>query len=94
MLLVSHKVVLVRKLVYFGLVEVQTVKIIFLANVGRFFDNLKIRKFKFFRDLKSSGVSSFPFWVIEPIRKDRNDIKLKALYLAVKQMNGVLFSWV
>ena len=53
--------VLVRKLVYFGLVEVQTVKIIFLANVGRFFDNLKIRKFKFFRDLKSSGVSGFPF---------------------------------
>ena len=46
-----------KKLVYLGLAEVQTVKIIFAAYVGRVFENLKKRKCNFSRDLEILGVS-------------------------------------
>ena len=58
-----------RKLVYLGLVEVQTVKIIVLAYGGRVFESLtkKILSFQRFKNFRR-------FWVLvlKPIRKDGN----------------------
>ena len=48
---------------------------IFLAYLGRLFENLT-KKSQSFQDWKTSVVSGFSFWAVEPIRKDENDRKL------------------
>ena len=82
-----------KKLVYLGLVAVQTVEIIFLTHPDRVFQIWK-RKYKFSKGLKISGVSGFWFWAIEPIREDGNDGIFKKPGFSGKFMSQVLFSWV
>ena len=82
------------KLVYLGLVEVHTVKIIFLTYVGRVFENLRKRKYKILNDLRTFSLSGFLFWAMEPIQKDGNDGKLRQVDFSGKKMNGALFSWI
>ena len=82
------------KLVYLGLVEVKTVEIIFLAYIGRVLQNLRIRKCKLFKDLKTSGVSKLLFGAIEPTQKQLNNWKIKTPYLSGNQTSGVLSSYV
>ena len=48
---------------------------IFLAYLGTLFENLT-KKSQSFQDWKTSVVSGFSFWAVEPIRKDENDRKL------------------
>ena len=49
-----------RKLVCWGLIGTQTLKIIFLVHVGKVFKQL-IKNPKCFKDLKISGISGFWF---------------------------------
>ena len=82
------------KLVCLGLLQVKTVEIIFLAYIGRVLQNLRIRKCKFFKDLKISGVSKLLFGAIEPTQKERNNWKFKTPYLSGNQTSWVLSSCV
>ena len=59
---------------YLGLIGPQIVQIIFLAYVGRAFENLN-KKINVFIYFKISGVPRFSFWAIDLILKDRNDGK-------------------
>ena len=78
---------------YLGLIEIQSLNNIVLAYVNRVFESLK-KKINVFKELIISGVSGFYFWVIEPIRKDRNRGIFRKLHLSRKQTAGILFSWV
>ena len=80
------------KLVYLGLVEVQTVKIIVLAYGGRVSERLT-KKFKVFKGSKISGVSVFSSWAIESIRKDRNSKNFTKPCFSSKYMSGCYFRW-
>ena len=64
-----------------------------MAYVNRVFESLK-KKINIFKELIISGVSGFPFWVIEPIRKDENGGIFRKLLFGGKQIGGMLFSWV
>ena len=62
-------------LLYFGLGQVQSLKIISLAHQTESLRAWQV-KFKVLKDLKMSNISGFLLWAIEPISKDRNNGKL------------------
>ena len=65
-------------LLYFGLGQVQSLKIISLAHQIESLRAWQV-KFKVLKDLKISNISGFLLCAIEPIWKDRNDGKLNVV---------------
>ena len=47
-----------------------------------------LRVFKFFEDLKSSEISGFSFYSIEPMQRDKNDGKFRNPHFSDKWMGG------